>query len=59
MYLNCEVKLSVKRKILCMFLQLFFATAGREDFVHLGFGNWKIGANIPSHSPVADNEEGD
>lgn len=56
--LNCKVKLSVKRKIPCVFFKLFFATVGRKNFVHLGFGNWKMGTDIPSHSPVAGSEEG-
>lgn len=59
--LNCKVKLSLKRKIPCMFLELFglFATIEINDFVPLGFGNWKIGTHVPSHSLVAGSEEGE
>lgn len=59
MCLNRNVKLLLKRKISCMFLELFclFATVEINDFVPFGFGNWKIGTHVPSHSLVAGSEE--
>lgn len=34
------------------------ATTGRNDFIHLGFGNWKICTDFQSHSPFAGSEQG-
>lgn len=61
MCLNCKVKLSLKRKIPCMVLELFglFATAEINDFLPFGFGNWKMGIHILRHSLVAGSEEGE
>jgi len=58
--LNCKVKLSLKRKILCMFLELFglFAAVEINYFIPFGFGSCKIGTHVPSHSLVASSEEG-
>lgn len=40
-------------------LQIVLCYSWKKNFVHLGFGNWKMGTDIPSHSPVAGSEEGD
>lgn len=44
-----------------MFLELLglFAIIEINDFVPFGFGNWKMGTRVPSHSLVAGSEEGE
>lgn len=59
--LKRKVKLPLKRKVPCMFLEvfvLFFATVTINNFVPFGFGNLKMGTHGSSHSPVTGWEGG-